>query len=585
MTAILLGLPAAAAQAPAATAPTAAAPEQPGAPSMPLPSAEQSAALPSAEQDPASQMAPLRGQPALPDPALPVPAADRPIRLSPNMAITGKVTYSRAVALALALNPAIARADAGLLDALGGLGEANALRLPTFGADAGNRTYSPGVNEYRDGKEVKEDAQDIPTAGVTATLPIDIAGDLRAASDQAHFAEVAARLDINKARNDVVANVGDAFYGVLRARALLKVAQENLTDSLTSLDDANKKFRSRTVAILDVVRAQTDVANAKQQLIIARSNVALTISALNGAIGLAVDTPIDVSEEGAVVAPAGVVLQSATTPPNTQAILAAANAEAAELQNGTMAAPSPQESPTTPDGATLSANENDTTNIADPLAGDRLYESMAAEAIQTRPEILDGDARIAAAKHGVEYAKRSILPSVQVGVRYDYAPVTSGTSVVLNNTQTFVGLVFPLYDAGQAHAREQEARARETDAVVARRQAVDAVTLDVRQSYLDLLQARDRVSVANQALTQARETYQIALIRYTAGVTSRAGLSPLLESSDAQAALVQAETAEVDALYDYNRARVDLNHAIGRYSYTAVGPGYPVAPPSKVVGR
>ncbi len=121
-------------------------------------------------------------------------------------------------------------------------------------------------------------------------------------------------------------------------------------------------------------------------------------------------------------------------------------------------------------------------------------------------------------------------------------------------------------------------------AEVNKRQAQDQVQLDVQQAYITLVQARDRVAVTNAEVTQAQESYRLAHIRYNAGMTEQVASSPNLELINAQTSLMQARTDQVNALYDYNNARAQLDHAIGRYSYMGVGPGYDTAPPTDIVG-
>jgi outer membrane protein TolC len=482
------------------------------------------------------------------------------------------------------VNPVIAQANANLLHAIGVTGEYRSTLGPVFAASAGTIGYSQGINEVRDNHVVETATHLQPTVGALVSLPIDITGYLRAATDAAHFEEIAARLDVNRTRNEVVAGVETAYYNVLRSQALENVARENLLNAQARLDDANKKFQAQTVAILDVARAQTDVAEAQQQLIVARNAVSLNIAALNNAIGLDVSTSLKVTDADVVEQPPGVTPPSVPpvtptsvplsgTPGQTpaqdaaalQADLDAATAVAAQAnltsklsQATPMATPSP-----TQDSLQLGSD----------------FDALVKEALAQRPEILQSEADIAAAHKGIYYARRSTLPQLSVNLRYEYAASTFGTSVVLNNSQAFVGLTIPLYDAGTAHARVQQAVGQEANALIVRRRLTDAVTLEVRQAYLDLGQARDRVAVANQALAQAREAFLLARIRYNAGVTAKAGVSPLLEVSDAQAALTLAETRQVEGLYDYNSARVGLNRAIGRYSYANDQIGYPKAPP------
>jgi outer membrane protein len=63
-----------------------------------------------------------------------------------------------------------------------------------------------------------------------------------------------------------------------------------------------------------------------------------------------------------------------------------------------------------------------------------------------------------------------------------------------------------------------------------------------------------------------------------AGVSGTTGVSPQLEISNAQTSLAQAESNVVNAIYDYNTARAQLDRATGRYSFVENGPGYKSPP-------
>jgi outer membrane protein TolC len=137
---------------------------------------------------------------------------------------------------------------------------------------------------------------------------------------------------------------------------------------------------------------------------------------------------------------------------------------------------------------------------------------------------------------------------------------------------------FPIYDGGTARARVQQQQAAIALAETSRRQAVDQVQLDVQQAYLALVQARQRVAVANVEVSQARESFRVSRVRYQAGVSQQVGVSPQLELSNAQISLTQAESNQVNALYDYNSARAQLDRAVGRYAFAGFGPGYEKPP-------
>jgi outer membrane protein len=516
-------------------------------------------------------------QAPLPPPAAPLPNPEKPALVSPDLRqLVGRIptqplTIDDAVALALATNRSLALSGEALLHAQGRTSEMRAAFNPTLGSTFTYTRLDQGSTANFGGQSITIVNPDQPVFGVQATLPIDISGLLRAATQQAQFQEVATRLDINRTRNQIVLDVKSAFYDVLRAQALVAVATENLQNSEDRLSDAEKRFRAGVVARFDVIRAQTDVANAQQQLIQARSNVSLAIAILNNTIGIDVDTPTRVTDTGAVATPPGV-----------------AEPTAAPLPGGVGNPPVPEANPAAPPaaGAQPPAPTPRTSNVVfDSLNLGPDYDAVLREALQTRPEILESDASIAAARKGIQIARRSQLPTLGLSIGASYNPNAAGFAPRTTSGQFVVSVSLPLFDGGTARARVREARADVATAETNRRQALDQVSLEVRQAYLTLLQARNRVAVANQGLVQAREGFRLARVRYNAGVSSQAGISPLLEVSDAQAALAQAQNSQVNALYDYNGARARLDKAIGRYSFVLNGPGYASPPSPKETGH
>ena len=502
-----------------------------------------------------------------PPPAAPLAKADKPLRTSPALTdLAGylqahPLTINDAVAIALATNRSLASANAALLLAQGRTSEARAAFNPTLGVSYQFLTLSQASTANVGGRTITTANQFQNTLTPTATLPIDISGLLRAATDQARFQEVAARLDVNRTRNQIVSDVKSGFYTVLRSQALVAVAQDNLQNTEAQLQDALAKFQAGTVARFDVLTAQTAVLNAQQQIIQAQNTLSNNIAALNNTIGLNVNTPIQITATGAVENPPGVE-PPADTPP-----------------------PVPPPSPIAPNAPTDPVRTDKIpTVVIDPIKLGEDYDAVLREALATRPEILEGDANIAAAQRGILIARRSLLPTLSLGLGVSYTPDAAGFSPQTSLGTATVAISLPLFDGGVSRARVTQARANVATAEVNRRTSVDQVTLDVRQAYLNLTQFRNSVAVANAALTQAREAYRLARVRYTAGVAGQVGVSPQVEVSNAQTALTQAESNQVNALYDYNNSRAALDRAIGRYSYVPAGPGYTAPPPPKTTG-
>jgi len=113
---------------------------------------------------------------------------------------------------------------------------------------------------------------------------------------------------------------------------------------------------------------------------------------------------------------------------------------------------------------------------------------------------------------------------------------------------------------------------------------VDQVQVDVQKAYIALVQARSRVAVTNVGVEEAREAFRLAGVRYNAGVSQQTGVSPQIELSNAQNTLAQAQSNQIDALYDFNSARAQVDRAVGRFSFTGAAPGYPAPPPPATYG-
>ncbi len=83
------------------------------------------------------------------------------------------------------------------------------------------------------------------------------------------------------------------------------------------------------------------------------------------------------------------------------------------------------------------------------------------------------------------------------------------------------------------------------------------ISKEVDQGYLDLKAAWDVIRATTKALEAARENFRLAQGRYKVGVGS------IIEVTDAQVQLFQADLRHVQAMYDYRTAEARLDKAIG----------------------
>jgi outer membrane protein len=147
------------------------------------------------------------------------------------------------------------------------------------------------------------------------------------------------------------------------------------------------------------------------------------------------------------------------------------------------------------------------------------------------------------------------LPSISAYGDYG----TIGNEIVgAHPTHTIgVQLKVPLYDGGRRGSRKQESLLQVREEEIRTRDLGLQVELDVRLALDSLHSADSQVKTAGEGLTLAQSELEQAQRRYQAGVANS------LEVTDAQTRLDRARDNQVDALYNYNLARLDLATATG----------------------
>ena len=114
-----------------------------------------------------------------------------------------------------------------------------------------------------------------------------------------------------------------------------------------------------------------------------------------------------------------------------------------------------------------------------------------------------------------------------------------------------------LFDGNVTKAKVRQAEASLTKSVEQANQKQDVIQLEVRQAYLNMLEAEKRITTSKVTVDKGQEDFKIAQVRYSAGVGTN------LDVIDSQLALTQAKTNYIQAMYDYNTSRAKLDKAMG----------------------
>jgi outer membrane protein len=204
----------------------------------------------------------------------------------------------------------------------------------------------------------------------------------------------------------------------------------------------------------------------------------------------------------------------------------------------------------------MAINVDSPTQIVDnlvyqPVSLDR--QQLRADSLRQRPEYRSAKLTAAAAEARERKAFRDFFPDVTGQGAY------GGTQKDLNEAWSVgVTLNWPLFDGGGRIARYQESKALFESAKAAVKSTELNVIQNVEQAEIAVEEAAERILAAQALVASAQENFRLAQGRFDAGVGT------ILELTDAQLALTQAQNTESQALADYRISLARLDRAVGR---------------------
>ncbi|HLK18237.1 MAG TPA: TolC family protein [Bryobacteraceae bacterium] len=300
----------------------------------------------------------------------------------------------------------------------------------------------------------------------------------------------AVKADNQGTRDQVTDQVARAYLTGLRSQAALETARANveLSEALLKLSQSLKNAGTGTG--IEVTRAEVQLANDRQQLVVAQNGVERSHLELLKVIGLKLDRPVELT--------------------GTLAYVPVENLDPAQ--------------------ALVSAREN-------------------------RAELKAQTNRERSAKLSYSAVKYERLPSVAAFGDYGSSGSTLNDSVP---TRTYgASLRIPIFDGGRRDARRAQSASQYRQEQIRTEDLRDQIELDVRLALQSLRSADAEVKAADEGLKLSENELAQAQRRYKAGVSNS------VEVTDAQTRLQRARDNRINALYNYNVARIDLGTATG----------------------
>ncbi|MCL5670865.1 MAG: TolC family protein [Acidobacteria bacterium] len=189
--------------------------------------------------------------------------------------------------------------------------------------------------------------------------------------------------------------------------------------------------------------------------------------------------------------------------------------------------------------------------------------SLQGTAIEKRPDYKAAELQAENAKNSVGLAKKEFLPRIDMMGSWEIDNQTFATRGG-NNWLAGATLSFDIFSGGARRAQIAESKAYQMRADAMRSHMESLVRLQVREAYLNLNAARQRVEVSRDSAAQAEESLRILRNRYDAGLVT------IMDVLRAETMQTTAENNHLNAVYDYRLAFAALELATGE-----LGPNSP----------
>lgn len=361
-----------------------------------------------------------------------------------------------------------------------------------------------------------------------------IVGGLQAASR----VRAASRFDLDEARATLTVGVQRAYLGALAADQLVGIQERNLQLSAERVGQIEQLEQAGRAARYDVLRARVERANLEPLVIQARNDRELAYLELRRLLNLPTDRP----------------LRLTTTVAADSGAVAAVLASAAELGR---------------EGAARAA-----------AAG----APDEAAPIGDRAAVRAAEATASARRAGIRVARADFLPTVGVSFTSgvlalpgtggfptrlgrsgpEFCPAGSPATRVCQNNGFFadrsfrVDVSWPLFDGLRAKGNLDLAQAQARTADLQLAQTRERVAVEAAQARAGVERARALYAAQRANAADAEEAFRLATLRF------QRGLGTQLEISDAQLALLTAQTNALRATYDVYLAAAEQARALGR---------------------
>jgi outer membrane protein len=298
--------------------------------------------------------------------------------------------------------------------------------------------------------------------------------------------------NLAKAKEDIALNVTSLFLQALFNKELLKVNDEQLKLTQTQVEKTKLLVQSGKSPQSQLYDIEAQAAKDEVSLIQAQNNVALALLDLSQSLELEGDTPFDIAIPENGIEAAGYPLQTVST--------------------------------------------------------------VFVNALKTKPAVKAQDYRIKSAEKSLSIAKSGYWPALNLdlgyGTSYFYAynqPNTPFAEQLKKAGNEYIGLSLnvPIFNRFAVRNQVRSAKINISNQQWELENVKKTLYKEIQTAYLNATAAQQKYLASGKAVKAAGESFQYAQERYEVGKSS------VFEFNEAKNRLVQAQSEQIQAKYDY----------------------------------
>jgi outer membrane protein len=316
----------------------------------------------------------------------------------------------------------------------------------------------------------------------------------------------AARLSLQRLKQDIIFEIITRFYAVLNAKEVLKVREDDLAWNKKNLEVITERNRLGSVTLADVYAAQVKVGNSELALIQAGNDVETLQSEFLNSLGLDVFQVVELID------------------------------------------------PISGDKAELQAGKNLIEQYKD-------LQQSVNETLNNRFDYQSALLSLESADNSVTIAQSGYFP--RLSNNYSFYSRANNLSEVGDSRSYNIGLSLdiPIFDGWSTETQVQSAKVNFKNKEVELTELERTIKINLKQTYLDFQTAEKRLTVSENNVLSAEQNRKIEQEKYNLGSSTLVNL--LLASSEYTSAL----QTNINNRFEFFRLKSQLEYYLGILDY------------------